>query len=390
MAPFASGFREELRRLGYKDDQLNKHMLVLGHLSGWMAERGTSPGELSTQVVEDFFAERRRLGHVWLITPLAAKPLLEFLRTAGVLTEPVAPAPSGSVDVLLERYREFLVHQRGLVPATVSHYGVAARVFVDALGADSGFELGSLSTADVSRFVIGACSNPVKQSAREMVSALRSFLRFLHVEGVTAGPLSQAVPAYASWRAGPLPRPLSPDQTARLLASCDRRSARGRRDYAVLVLLARLGLRAGEVAALALEDIDWRAGELVVTGKGRRTERLPLPVDVGEAVADYLRHGRPEADSRAVFLRCIAPLAALSPTGVTWVVYASCDRAGLPQVGAHRLRHSAATDMLRAGASLAEIGQVLRHRRVGTTAIYAKVDHAALSPLARHWPGTAS
>lgn len=390
MAPFASGFWEALGRLGYEDDQARKHMLVLDRLSGWMGERGMTPGELSTQVVDEFFGERRRLGHVWLITPRAAEPLLGFLREAGVLAEPAVPASCGPVDLLLERYREFLVHQRGLIPATVAHYEVAAGVFLDSVGADQGRELGSLSAAEVSRFVTGACLNPVKLSAREMVSALRSFLRFLHVEGVTAEPLSQAVPAYASWRASPLPRLMSPDQTARLLDSCDRRTTRGRRDYAILVLLARLGLRAGEVAGLALEDIDWRAGELVVRGKGPRTERLPLPVDVGEALAGYLRHGRPEAVSRAVFLRSIAPLAALSPGGVTWVVYAACDRAGLPQVGAHRLRHSAATDMLRAGASLAEIGQVLRHRRAGTTAIYAKVDHAALSLLARPWPGTAS
>lgn len=390
LAPFASGFRDELARLGYKVEQTDKHMRVLAQLSGWMAQRGVGPGALSAEVVEEFFCERRQAGHVWLITGMAAKPLLGFLREAGVVPPPSRPVPSSPAGVLVERYLEFLVSQRGLVPATVAHYGVAARLFIEAVGGHEGRDLGSLSAAEVTRFVTGACARPVKLSARELVSALRSFLRFLHVEGVTAGPLAQAVPAYASWTASALPRPLPAEQTARLLASCDRRTAHGRRDYAVLVLLSRLGLRAGEVAGLVLEHIDWRAGELVVRGKGPREERLPLPADVGEAVAGYLRRGRPNAASRAVFLRCFAPLVGLSPTGVTWVVYFACERAGLPRVGAHRLRHSAACDMLRAGASLAEIGQVLRHRRAGTTAIYAKVDHAALSPLARPWPGSAS
>lgn len=390
LAPFAAEFWEQLGRLGYKNYQANRQMGLVAHLSGWMVERGICPGELSTEMVDDFFCERRRLGHAWLITAMAARPLLGFLREANVVPVPSRPAPANPAEALLERYREFLVHQRGLVPATVAHYGVAAQVFVEAVGAHRGRDLGSLTAAEVSCFITAACTRPVKMSARELVSALRSFLRFLHIEGVTAGPLSQAVPAYASWGASSLPRPLLPEQTARLLGSCDRRTARGRRDYAVLVLLVRLGLRAGEVAGLRLDDIDWHAGELRVRGKGPREERLPLPCDVGEAVVGYLRRGRPEAESRAVFLRAIAPLMALCPTGVSWVVYDACDRAGLARVGAHRLRHSAATDMLRAGASLAEVGQVLRHRRAGTTAIYAKVDHTALCPLARPWPGERS
>ena len=253
LAPFACGFWEQLGRLGYQDEQANKHVRVLAELSGWMAQRGVCSSELSSEIVEGFFCERRQLGHAWLMTGMAAKPLLGFLRGANVVPEPSRPVPWGPAEALLERYREFLVHQRGLVAATVAHYGVAARMFVQALGADQGRDVGSLTAAEVSRFVTEACSRPVKLSARELVSALRSFLRFLHIEGVTSGPLSQAVPAYASWAASSLPRPLLPVQTARLLRGCDRRSARGWRDYAVLVLLARLGLRAGEVAGLRLE-----------------------------------------------------------------------------------------------------------------------------------------
>jgi len=253
----------------------------------------------------------------------------------------------------------------------VARYETAARMFVSAVGGDIE-ALRSLTAGDVSGFVTGACARPVTMSPRELVSCLRSFLRFLVAEGVTCRPLAQAVPSYASWRAARLPQFLTAAQVARLLASCDRRTAIGRRDHAVLVVLARLGLRAGEVAALRLDDIDWRAGQLRVNGKPRRQERLPLPSDVGEAIAAYLQRGRPRVATRAVFVRAIAPLVGLTPTGVTWVAYAACDRAGLPRAGAHRLRHTAATAVLRGGGSLVEVGQLLGHRRLGTTAIYDK------------------
>lgn len=175
-----------------------------------------------------------------------------------------------------------------------------------------------------------------------------------------------------------------------LPGSCDRDTAVGRRDFAILTLLARLGLRAGEVAVLTLDDLDWHRGEITVRGKGSRTDRLPLPADTGEAVADYLQHGRPRTDCRAVFLRARAPMGGLSRGGVGDVVMHACERAGLPRAGPHRLRHSAATAMLRGGAWLAEVGQVLRHARAATTAIYAKVDRTALRALARPWPGEAS
>jgi integrase/recombinase XerD len=210
----------------------------------------------------------------------------------------------------------------------------------------------------------------------------------LHVEGLIAESLTGAVPSAASWRLSGLPRFLEPGQAQRLLDSCDQQTVVGRRDLAILTLLLRLGLRAGEVAGLSLEDVDWRVGELVVVGKGRRSERLPLPVDVGEAISGYLRDGRPvSALDRAIFIRAKAPLRRLSTGGITQVVFAAGQRAGLGRIHAHRLRHTAATSMLRAGAPLAEIGQVLRHREPLSTAIYAKVDRDALSSIARPWPG---
>jgi len=228
------------------------------------------------------------------------------------------------------------------------------------------------------------------KSAQRMTSALRSFLRFLAVEGVAAASLAGAVPSVANWRLAGLPRALGPVEVAALLASCDRSTGNGLRDYAVLSVLARLGLRAGEVAGMRLEDLDWLRGEIVVRGKGGRGDRLPLPVDVGAAVAGYLSAGRPAgAGDRCVFVRVKAPHRGLTSTGVTQIVAAAGHRAGVGTVYAHRLRHSAATGMVRAGAPLAEIGQVLRHRRALTTAIYAKVDCEALRGLARPWPAGA-
>ena len=227
------------------------------------------------------------------------------------------------------------------------------------------------------------------RSAKRIVTALRSLLRFLHVDGILAVPLAGAVPSPAGHALAGLPRALEPGQVEAMLSSCDPATATGRRDRAVLLLLSRMGLRAGEVAGLGLDDIDWRRGEITVRGKGNRRDRLPLPADVGAAVVAYLRDGRPAgALDRTVFIAAQAPRKALSYAGITTIVAEAAARAGVPgPVHAHRLRHSAATAMLRGGGSLTEIGQALRHARPATTAIYAKVDTGALRPLGRPWPG---
>jgi integrase len=219
------------------------------------------------------------------------------------------------------------------------------------------------------------------------VTALRALLRYLYLEGRLAADLTGAVPAVAGWRLRGLPSALAADQVPRLLRSCDRRRAIGRRDHAVLLLLVRLGLRAGEVAGLRLDDIDWPAGEVLIRGKGRREDRLPLPADVGAALAHYLRTSRPRTTARQVFLGTRAPRRALSPAAVSTIARQAGRHAGLPATSAHRLRRTAATALLRGGASLDEIAQVLRHRSPDTTAIYAKVDRRALRAVIRPWPG---
>jgi site-specific recombinase XerD len=250
--------------------------------------------------------------------------------------------------------------------------------------------LAGVDAATVTGYVLehAAAANSV-WSAKAEVTALRSLLRFLHVQGWIGSPLVGAVPAVAGWRLVSLPKGLPSGQVQALLAAHDLDTRVGMRDHAVLVVLARLGLRGAEVAALQLVDIEWRAGQLVVRGKGSRVERLPLPAEVGQALADYLTGGRPRCECPSLFVTARRPFRQLTPGAVRAIMGRACGRADLPRLGAHRLRHTLATDLLRAGASLPEIGQVLRHRSQLSTTIYAKIDYATLRTLARPWPGGA-
>jgi site-specific recombinase XerD len=283
--------------------------------------------------------------------------------------------------VLLAEFGTWLDRERGLSPVSVGCYSKQAKYFLAAIG--------GLDAGEVTAFIVDWSRNCTTGSAKAMVTSLRAFLRFAHATGRTTVPLAGAVPAVASWRLAALPQGLTAADIEMLLAGCDRETAVGLRDHAVLSLLARLGLRSAEAAGLQLDDIDWRAGEIAVTGKGSRTERLPLPAPAGEALAAWLTGGRPRCESRAVFVTMRRPHRQLTPEAVRQVMGRACERAGLERRGTHRFRHSLATEMLRAGASLPEIGQVLRHRSQLSTSIYAKVDQDSLRPLARPWPGEA-
>ena len=384
LQPYAAGFIEELSRLGYTTQSACGQVFLMAHVSRWLAGQGLDAGGLTPEIADRFLAARRAAGYVLYLSPKALVPLLGFLRRIGAAPE--APPPvQAPEDALLGRYRGYLVTERGLAAETAADYASKVRPF---LAGRAGHELASLTAAEVTAFVVGKCPSMRKGTAKLTVTALRSLLGWLHVAGEIPAPLSWAVPAVASWRLAALPAPLEPVQVQAMLDGCDTRTAAGLRNLAMITLLARLGLRAGEVAGLMLDDIDWRAGEITVTGKGRRSERLPLPADAGEAVAAWLRNGRPEPfeGARNIFLRVRAPHRALTPTGISQAVFGAGQRAGLDGIFAHRLRHSAATAMLRAGASLPEVGQVLRHRRLLSTAIYAKTDVPALRALARSWP----
>jgi integrase/recombinase XerD len=372
LEPYAAGFAAELERQGYTGGTAEKQVALAAHLSRWMAAAGVEPGGLTGQVAERYALARRAAGYASYRSVHALEPLLGYLRGLGAAPAP-QPPPVTPAQQLLQRFGHYLVSERGIGAETAEGYACFARPFIAARLAPGGPGLEGLSAADVTAFVVASCPGMPKGSAKMTVTALRSLLGWLHVDGILGQSLAWAVPSVAAWRLARLPQPLEPGQVRAMLDSCDTSTANGRRDLAMLMLLARLGLRAGEVAALRLEDIDWRAGEITVHGKGRRSERLPLPADVGEPVAAYLRDGRPRpaGGARQVFLRVKAPHHALTSSGVTQAVAAAAQRAGLGTVHAHRLRHSAATGMLRAGAGLPEIGQVLRHRRLMSTAIYA-------------------
>jgi site-specific recombinase XerD len=370
---------------GYSRWTIGNRLWQLELLSRWLKDEGLAAGELTGESAERFLLARRAAGCLTWFSARSVVLPLGFLRGLGVVPSPPVVAADGPVEEVLDGYRRYMLSERGVKERTVAGYEPDARVFLSQREGLEGLGLERLTAADVGAFLARECPLRTVAGARSLVVVLRSLLRYLHVAGLIELPLEWAVPGVADLRDRSLPRGLAPAVVRKLLASCDRRRTVGRRDYAILLLLARLGLRAGEVAAITLEDVDWRRGELLIHGKGGRDDVLPLPCDLGEALVSYLRR-RPESDSRTLFLKVLAPAGPVSGAVVCGVVHDACVRAGIPPVGPHRLRHTAATGMLRAGASLAEIGQVLRHRERKTTAIYARVDRTALRALARPWP----
>jgi site-specific recombinase XerD len=387
LEPYVSGFVAELAERGYTPVSAAHQLRLMAHVSRWLASEGLGPDDLSRARIEEFVAARRAAGYVNYLTPRALAALLGHLRGLGVVPPADEPARS-EVEELLVSYRAWLCSERGLAAVTARNYADMVRPFVASRSnAAAELVLSSLAAGDVLAFVLADCPHRRPGSAKLLVTALRSLLGYLHVKGVIARPLAPVVPSVAGWRLAGLPRGLGAEQAAALLAGCDLQTAVGVRDFAILKLLVRLGMRRGEVAILALDDIDWRSAEIAVRGKGNRCERLPLPADVGDALAEYLRRARPvSAEGRAVFVRVKAPRRALTPAGISQVVIAAGHKAGLGRVNAHRLRHTTATELLRSGAPLVEIGQLLRHRSPQTTAIYAKVDRERLRALARPWP----
>lgn len=384
------GFAAELARLGFTTGSAEHQLRLLAHLSRWLDDSRPGPGPWTSADIASFVAVRRDQGRRLYRSVDGAGVLVDYLSSCGLIADvPVSLTPAQQV---VDDWRDYLCRDRGLASSSVRNYVGAVGRFVEAHVVGGENDLAGLTAEEVTSFLLAACGQGKVGKAKSVATAMRSLLGFLAARGTVSPSLVGAVPSVASWKLTSLPRGLDTCEVDRLLGTCDRRTTVGRRDVAMLMLMARLGLRAGEVAALDLDDLDWRAGEIVVSGKGSRTERLPLPVDVGEAVVGYLRRGRPTVtvQGRALFVRVLAPHGRLSSAAVSMRVCVAARRAGLGDVRAHRLRHAAATRVLAAGAPLAEVGQLLRHDKALTTAIYAKTDLVALREMARPWPGGAA
>jgi site-specific recombinase XerD len=383
-------FCARLADAGYRRTTIRHKLWALTGLTRWMTAAHLAVVDLNEQRADEFLEARRRrrtcrgLRRTVLL-------LLEHLRSAGVIPMPEPARDDSPMSGLLARYEGYLHRERALAESTIAAYLEFARAFV-AERLDGGtLPPDALRQGDVSDFLLARVRRMAPKRAQYMGTALRSFLRFLFLRGETGADLALAVPTVRQWRQSNVPRHLPARDVERLLRACDRSSATGRRDHAVLLLLARLGLRASEVAALELGDLRWREGEIVVRGKGLVRDRLPLLPDVGDALALYLRKDRPRGKFPRVFLCRRAPHRGFAhPSTVTTIVARALIRASLTPAtrGAHLLRHSLATAMVRRGASFAEIGQVLRHRSPNTTEIYAKLDFDSLRDVAMPWPTT--
>jgi integrase/recombinase XerD len=353
-------------------------------LGRWLERNALAVDQLTAEAVSSFLAEYRadrgRLpgASVW--------PLLEHLRAEGAVA-PEPPAVVAPVERWVGEYRAWLVCERGLAPVTVrANERFARRFLAGRVSAGDPSGVLGITADEVNAFLVRECARLSSESAGCCTYRLRSLLRYLAVRGVADPGLAQAVPRVARWRDATIPQFPTRPEMGGLLASCDRQDATGARDYAVLLLLARLGLRAVEVSRLRLDDLDWRAGQIIVDGKAHRRDQLPLPGDVGEAIVEHKHRGH-RCGQRHVFLTVHAPIRPLEPSGVRTIVRNACRRAGVERVPAHGLRHALASDLLREGASMIDISQVLRHKHLESTAIYAKVDLQRLRVAASPWPG---
>jgi len=386
LTPFVSGLAEELALLGYTAPSATAQMQLAAHLSRWLESQSMGPGNLMGPAIERFLAQRRA-SYTSHYSLQALGPVLGYLRRQGVVPTAVEPAPTSPAELLLARYRDYLIDDRGLsgpVACAYSHW--VTPFVVDRTDAGGEMGLAELTARDVARFLTAHLPMMTRKTAQMTACALRSFLRFLHDQQIIEVALADAVPTVANRRLSGLPQALTSPEVDALVLACDRSSPVGRRDFAVITVLHRLGLRCAELTVLRLDDVDWQAGTLTIHGKGNRTDRLPLPVDVGQALVDYLRDGRPPTTAETVFVRAVAPFTELAPSGVSCIVARAAQRAGLGTVHAHRLRHTTASRTLNAGASLEEVAHLLRHASVATTTIYAKTDQTRLAALARPWP----
>lgn len=387
LAGLVPSFRQELFRLGYASNTVAHQLRLVAGLSRWLAGRGMGAADLSESVAESFMRSWRRT-HVNLRTTRALKPFIGFLDSSGVQRKHDVPKTLSPADRILGDFARYLVAERALRPATVTNYlnqtGPFLRWRIERAGAD----FGRLGTDEVTDFLLYRAESETLGSIKVAATAIRSLLRWMFMTGITSSRLDAAVGSVAYSSYAGLPKSLTNTQVQAVARQADSSNVGAARNGVLVAVLARLGLRAGEAAALRLDDINWRSGTITVPGKAGRRVVMPLPVDVGAALAEYLSTERPAADDRHVFLRVLAPHRAMSPAGISQVINGMGARAGINgRISAHRLRHYAATADLAAGGNLTEAGQLLRHTDRATTRIYARVDLDMLRTLAVPWPG---
>jgi len=389
LGPHLDRFAQLLKQTGYTWLSGQDKLRVVVQLNQWLIAKQYRLSQLNERLVRAFQVDRRkrRTSHHGEKGTLVL--LLRMLREADLIAALPAKKARGPVDLLVQGYAQFLSQERCLSSTTLAHRLPMARQFLNYCFRSGKIRLNTLEPRHISRFILQAVRDQRRDHCQLVTTTLRSFLNFLYQHGRLKKPLRTAVPAVASGRPADLPVFLEPEQVEQVLRSCDRSTLCGRRDYAILLLLSRLGLRAHEVCSLTLDDINWPSGEVIIHGKGDREDRLPLLPDVGRALAAYLKQDRPPSSCRTVFLCLNAPYRGLVGPTISSVAERALARTDIvcAHKGAHLLRHSLATRMLRGGASLAQIGQVLRHQHIDTTEIYARVDHKALRALAQPWPG---
>ena len=391
LSSFINPYLAQVRDEGYAVGSLYEQIHVLKVCDRWMKRTGRNGHDLDEAAMRDCLRLVSLRGYGRNAGASTLRRLLGMLRRIGAAPPPKAERPN-AMEQLIGGYERFLLEERNLSPHSIAHLRLFARRFLAEQFGNGPLKFSTLRAPDVTAFVQLHAHKHGPFYARQLVAATRSFLRYLHYRGLVGTDLSLAVPTVARWRFSTLPKHLPAAQVRQVLRHCDRSTALGRRDYAILLLLARLGLRAGEVVKLRLEDIDWENARITVCGKGGKWAQLPLPADVSKAIARYLRQGRPRCACRRLFLRAHAPTEGFSrSSSIATIVEFALGKAGVVSArkGAHLLRHSLATDMLRKGASLDEIGEVLRHKSSDTTAIYAKVDLNSMRALALPWPGGA-
>jgi site-specific recombinase XerD len=387
------GFVAALLAQGYGATSIRAKLTFVAQLGRWLERRRLAPEALDDARVREFLRARLRRYRGAAAAAATTHQLLRYLRAAAVVPQSPAARPRYVAARVEAAFAEHLRRERALADVTITSYVNLVRPFLTGRGQAPGRSLARVRAKDVTRFVVQQARRLGPGCTKLLVTALRSLLRFLHWTGTTPTDLAPCVPRVADWRHARLPKYIPAADVQRLIRSCDLCRPAGRRDHAVLLLIARLGLRACEVVRMTLDDLDWKAGELRVRGKGARLDRLPLPREVGDALVTYLRDPRPPGVSRRVFLCARAPRRGLSHSStVSTIVRRAIERAGLqpPSRGAHLLRHSLATTLLRRGAPLAEIGSLLRHHSPDTTTLYAKVDLASLRDIALPWPGGAA